>query len=70
MEREKKHSGLESAAKVGAGLGALALILGLKRRRDDKYEDKTNSSYFTGTESGSYSYTETVTSDSKSDTKS
>lgn len=37
---EKKTGGLGGLAGVGAGLGTLALILGLKRRRDQKRRDE------------------------------
>ena len=46
-QREKRSSGLSGPLGVGAGLGALALLLGLKRRRDrrDKESYGTASSY-------------------------
>ncbi len=43
---EKKKSGAFSGlATVGAGLGAMALLLGLKRKKDQKNEAKSSSSY-------------------------
>jgi len=46
-QKEKKSSGLGGLATVTGGLGALALLLGLKRRRDrkDKESYGTGSSY-------------------------
>lgn len=54
---EKKKSGIGGMTAVAGGLGALAVILGLKRRRDDRRDrrEKTeseysyDSNYYTGT---------------------
>ena len=54
-ERERKSSGLGGIAGVGAALGALALILGLKRR-NDKRDEKSETYY-----SGSSYYTDDYT---------
>jgi hypothetical protein len=54
-KKKKKAGGLGGLATVGAGLGGLALLLGLKRKRDQRNDAKSSSSYsyyddsFTGT---------------------
>ncbi|KAI4270329.1 MAG: hypothetical protein LQ337_006745 [Flavoplaca oasis] len=52
--RPKKDSGLGGAGAVAAGLGTLAVILGLKRRRDRRDKDSygTRSSYSYGSYTG------------------
>ncbi|ERF76109.1 hypothetical protein EPUS_01442 [Endocarpon pusillum Z07020] len=60
-KRKKTGGGLGGLATVTAGLGALALLLGLKRRRDQRNDAKSSSSYsyydesFTGTSESSLS---------------
>jgi hypothetical protein len=54
--KKKKTGGLGGAATVGAGLGTLWLLLGLKRKRDRRNDAKSDSSY-------SY-YDDSYTSDS------
>lgn len=54
VDRERKSSGFGGIAGVTAALGALALILGLKRRRDRRDE---KSSYGTGSSYYSSEYT-------------
>jgi hypothetical protein len=44
-EKRKKDSGLGGFAKAGIFLGGLAAILGLKRRHDERKDDKSNSGY-------------------------
>jgi hypothetical protein len=44
-EKKKKAGGLGGLATVGAGLGGLALLLGLKRKRDQRNDAKSGSSY-------------------------
>jgi hypothetical protein len=41
----KKKSGLGDLVKVGAGLGVLGTMLGIKRKRDRRHEEKSNSDY-------------------------
>ncbi len=50
-EKKKTGGGLGGLATVGAGLGTLALLLGLKRKRDQRNDAKSSSSYsyYTGT---------------------
>ena len=60
IEREKKSSGIGGWAAVAGGLGTLAILLGLKRRKDRRRDDRTQSSSY------SYSYdSESFTSPSK-----
>jgi hypothetical protein len=44
-EKKKKTGGLGGLATVGAGLGTMALLLGLKRKRDQRNDAKSSSSY-------------------------
>lgn len=44
-EKKKKDSGLGGFAKTGIFLGGLAALLGLKRRRDERRDDKSSSGY-------------------------
>lgn len=57
-EKKKKDSGLGGLAKAGLFLGGLAAILGLKRKRDERRDDKSDSGY-------SYYDSEYYTSSSK-----
>ncbi|RMD43323.1 hypothetical protein DV735_g1878, partial [Chaetothyriales sp. CBS 134920] len=53
-EKKKKSSGFAKLAGAGAFLGALALVLGLKRRHDERRDSKSDVSY--GSSYYSYDY--------------
>jgi hypothetical protein len=55
VEKRRTTSGWGGLATVGAALGGLALILGLKRRRDRRREeDKDSVSYYDSYYSSNY----------------
>ncbi|RMZ91343.1 hypothetical protein DV736_g1420, partial [Chaetothyriales sp. CBS 134916] len=60
-KKKKESSGITKFAGVGALLGGLALLLGLKRRRDERRESKSEVSY------GSSYYTYDTSTESQSD---
>ena len=57
IEREKKSSGLGGWTAVTAGLATLAIGLGLKRRRDERREEKMENSSYSSYTYDSASYT-------------
>jgi LPXTG-motif cell wall-anchored protein len=55
VEKRRTSSGWGGMATVGAALGGLALLLGLKRRRDRRREeDKDSVSYYDSYYSSNY----------------